>query len=366
MKEGRRTQMRKTTKKKMIPLLILRILWRYADQEHMIPMEIICDRLEEEFESEKRMTRTALRKLVSSNIQQLNVFFHETEWNVDGEKGLQICEKTVANPEQSGGYIKVYCLNSRLFSDTEIRMLHDSILFSPGVDNGCAKRLLDKLKRCASKYFGSWFEYVKYRETFKRTQNLHIFHYLMKIGKAIKNMNKVSFQYRKNGKVTDKIYTVSPYYLVINGGWYYLICNTEGKETLSHYRIDRMEKVVTHQYEKGRRMESLDCIDRFFELSQYMEEHPRMSYEKTVSATLMVEENLVEAVELEFRITSKMKMQENLFRIRIVSTKTAICNWIINLTEYIQIEATSDPSIIELLCYRAKCIIELYQKKQKK
>lgn len=113
-------------------------------------------------------------------------------------------------------------------------------------------------------------------------------------------------------------------------------------------------------------MESLDCIDRFFELSQYMEEHPRMSYEKTVSATLMVEENLVEAVELEFRTTSKMKVQENLFRIKIVSTKTAICNWIINLTEYIQIEATSDPSIIELLCYRAKCIIELYQKKQKK
>ncbi len=153
--------MTKTTKKKMIPLLILRILWRYADQEHMIPMEIICDRLEEEFESEKRMTRTALRKLVSSNIQQLNVFFYETEWNVDGEKELQICEKTVANPEQSGGYIKVYCLNSRLFSDTEIRILRDSILFSPGVDNGCAKRLLDKLKRCASKYFGSWFEYIR-------------------------------------------------------------------------------------------------------------------------------------------------------------------------------------------------------------
>lgn len=80
----------------------------------------------------------------------------------------------------------------------------------------------------------------------------------------------------------------------------------------------------------------------------------QMSYEKTVSATLMVVENLVEAVELEFRTTSKMKVQENLFRIRIVSTKTAICNWIVNLTEYIQIETTSDPSIIKLLCYRAK------------
>ena len=128
--------MLKTTSKKMIPMLILRILWRHADQEHMISMEVICDRLEEEFESEKGMTRAALRKLVSANIQQLNLFFHETEWNMDGEKDLQICEKTIANPDQSGGYIKVYCLNSRLFSDTEIRLLHDSILFSPGVDNG--------------------------------------------------------------------------------------------------------------------------------------------------------------------------------------------------------------------------------------
>ena len=68
--------MRKTTKKKMIPLLILRILWRYADQEHMIPMEIICDRLEEEFESEKRMTRTALRKLVSYCVTEQSVLLN--------------------------------------------------------------------------------------------------------------------------------------------------------------------------------------------------------------------------------------------------------------------------------------------------
>ena len=96
-----------------------------------------------------------------------------------------------------------------------------------------------------------------------------------------------------------------------------------------------------------------------------MEEHPRMSYEKPVSATLMVEEYLVEAVETEFRITSKIKTQEHLFRIRIISTKTAICNWIINLTEHIKIETTSDPTIIEQLCQKAQCIIENYQKTNK-
>ena len=55
--------MGRTTSKKMIPLLLLRILWIHADKDHMISMEYICDRLEDEFESERRMGRPALRKL---------------------------------------------------------------------------------------------------------------------------------------------------------------------------------------------------------------------------------------------------------------------------------------------------------------
>ena len=130
--------------------------------------------------------------------------------------------------------------------------------------------------------------------------------------------------------------------------WYYLICNTDGKDNLSHYRIDRMRQVAMHPVEHGKCMNQLDGIDPSFEILRYMEEHPRMSYEKPVSATLMVEEYLVEAVETEFRTTSKIKTQEHLFRIRIISTKTAICNWIINLSEHIKIETTSDPSIISI------------------
>lgn len=85
--------MGRTTSKKMIPLLLLRILWIHADKDHMISMEYICDRLEDEFESERRMGRPALRKLVSSNIRQLNLFFHETQWCLNEGEELQICEK---------------------------------------------------------------------------------------------------------------------------------------------------------------------------------------------------------------------------------------------------------------------------------
>lgn len=45
--------MGRTTSKKMIPLLLLRILWIHADKDHMISMEYICDRLEDEFDGKK-------------------------------------------------------------------------------------------------------------------------------------------------------------------------------------------------------------------------------------------------------------------------------------------------------------------------
>lgn len=47
--------MGKTTSKKMIPLLILRILWKHADKENMVTMDFICNRLEEDFEAERRI-----------------------------------------------------------------------------------------------------------------------------------------------------------------------------------------------------------------------------------------------------------------------------------------------------------------------
>ena len=105
--------MGKTTSKKMIPLLILRILWKHADTEHMVTMDFICNRLEEDFEAERRMTRLGLQKLVSSNIRQLNLFFQETQWKPEGQKEIQISESNVANKKQSDGYIKTYNLNDR-------------------------------------------------------------------------------------------------------------------------------------------------------------------------------------------------------------------------------------------------------------
>ena len=71
--------MGKTTSKKMIPLLILRILWKHADKENMVTMDFICNRLEEDFEAERRMTRLGFIEYSSAELVFSRITM-ETGW----------------------------------------------------------------------------------------------------------------------------------------------------------------------------------------------------------------------------------------------------------------------------------------------
>ena len=327
----------------------------------MISLEEICRRLEQVFEpAKKHMSERAMQKLVTSNIKQLNDFFEDTGWSLDGENTVFIAEQTIANPNAAGGYIKTYCLLGRMFSETEIRLLCDSILFSPGIDQKSSRQIITKLRGCISKYFGDWFEYVKYVDVIRRTNNERLFEYLIMIGSAMKKKRKISFFYKKNGTKSEKEYIVSPYYLVISSGKYYLLCNKDGKESVAPYRLDRMEEVVVKKGAPIRKIETLQEVNGPFDLKQFMVEHPRMTFEKPVNVTLLVSERMIEAVETEFYVLSKHKVEPTQYRVRISSTKTSICNWIINVTDQIKIESASDHSIIDLLCERARLIIEVY------
>jgi predicted DNA-binding transcriptional regulator YafY len=74
-----------------------------------------------------------------------------------------------------------------------------------------------------------------------------------------RNGRKISFRYTSYS-VTDvhqlidrhdgKVYTVSPYALVINNGDYYMIAFDDASEEIRHYRVDRMRDV--HVLEEGR------------------------------------------------------------------------------------------------------------------
>ena len=345
--------------KKMLPLIVLRVLMENANENHMLSMKQMIHYVREYYEP---YNEEGLAKLISANIKQLNVFFEDTHFSLDGVNELHIEVVSVRNEEESRGYIYKYYLSGNLFSDNDIRLLCDSILFSPGIGEQEATTLIRKVRKLSSKHFGDCFEYVKYTDMVKRTDNDHLFSTVELIGYALKCRRMVTFQYRRNGELRDKKTTVSPFHLVISAGRYYVLCNKIETETISPYRLDRMENVTVEDKMPARKLETLRDVQQPFYLRQYMEEHPRMSFDKTISVTMLVSPEIMEAVNTEFCVKAAWWIPEKTkYRVRIISTKNAICNWVINVTDQIVIESSSDKSIFDVLCNRATSIMNVYR-----
>ena len=79
--------MGKTTSKKMIPLLILRILWKHADKENMVTMDFICNRLEEDFE-EKKNDKIGITKTGFIEYSSAELVFSRNTMETGWTKGI--------------------------------------------------------------------------------------------------------------------------------------------------------------------------------------------------------------------------------------------------------------------------------------
>ena len=80
---------------------------------------------------------------------------------------------------------------------------------------------------------------VRFEKIIKRTKNEHLYAYLEAIGNAMKRKKKIAIRYH-TFRSGFKEHIVSPYYLVISSGMYYLLCNKDGKEDIGHFRLDRI------------------------------------------------------------------------------------------------------------------------------
>lgn len=138
--------------------------------------------------------------------------------------------------------------------------------------------------------------------------------------------------------------------------------NYKRRSVFLYQLLDRMENVTVEDKMPARKLETLRDVQQPFYLRQYMEEHPRMSFDKTISVTMLVSPEIMEAVRTEFCVKAAWWIPEKTkYRVRIVSTKNAICNWVINVTDHIIIESSSDKSIFDVLCNRATSIMNVYR-----
>lgn len=240
-----------TGNKKMLNMLILEILRQYTDEDHSLTQQEIIKLLAKNYDM------PCDRRSVKANVLSLK----ELGYDIDMEDG--------------------YRLLTREFDDAELRILIDSVLFSKSISTKQAKDLIDKIQGLASNYFNAKVSHVSNLPELNRTINKQAMYGLDTLNDAIAAKHQVSFMYNDVG--TDfKLhprwnmhYIVNPYQIVANNGRFYLICNYDKYNTVSHFRIDKMTDVKELDT-KIKPMKKVEGLEHGLNLPKHMAEHVYM------------------------------------------------------------------------------------------
>ena len=275
--------------KKLVILYILDILKKYTDEEHRLSQKEIQDILKREYEM------TVDRKTVKRNLLNLIEYGSNIEYREVSRKDIFRKKDSVSYKGTSDFADKEISEDDLLwtnfylkqkFTNEELRLLIDSLLFSKHIPYSQAKELIKKLESLSNIYFKSCSQYI-YPLPVERTDNKQVFYNIVILDDAIRKKKKVLFEYaeyhtdkkmhlkkREDGSVRE--YIITPYQMAVQEGKYYLICNYDKYDDISNYRVDRIRNIQILE-EKGKPFETLKWSGHQpMNLNEYMKEHVYM------------------------------------------------------------------------------------------
>ena len=169
--------------------------------------------------------------------------------------GLDIdCEKI--------GNRNYYRLVSRDFETAELRLLADAVASSRFITAKKSAELLTKRAGLASRHQGSGLQRQVFVTSRIKNMNETIFYLIDDLNRAFSENVAVEFFYTewvlkggvpsKKPRHGGKRYLVSPWQLLWEDEFYYLIAFDHEKQAIRHYRVDRLEKLtLTDQPRQG-------------------------------------------------------------------------------------------------------------------
>lgn len=298
--------------KKLVILYILDILQKYTDEEHRLSQKEIQDILKREYEM------TVDRKAVKRNLLNLIEYGSNIEYREVSRKDIFRKKDSVSYKGTSDFADKEISEDDLLWTDfylkqkftnEELRLLIDSLLFSKHIPYSQAKELIKKLESLSNIYFKSCSQYI-YPLPVERTDNKQVFYNIAILDEAIRKKKKVLFEYaeyhtdkkmhlkkREDGSVRE--YIITPYQMAVQEGKYYLICNYDKYDDISNYRVDRIRNIQILE-EKGKPFETLKWSGHQpMNLNEYMKEHVYMySSENTFVKFRIVKAMISDVIDL--------------------------------------------------------------------
>lgn len=269
--------------KNMLIMNILEILKKHSDENHRLNQKEIIDLLDSEYDMKVD------RKAIKRNLMNLLDFGYELEYTET--------IRTNKKGEQEALYSDWYLV--RDFTDAELRLLIDSLLFSKHIPYSQCKELIEKLEGLSNKYFKAKVKHIRNLPE-KMPNNKQIFYVIEILDEAISKGKKVEFCYNDFG--TDKKlhprmssngkprrYIINPYQMAATNGRYYLIANYDKYDNISHYRVDRISDIVILDEPVKKQKDLSETIN----LPKHMAEHIYMFSGESVRVAMRIEKFLV-------------------------------------------------------------------------
>ena len=202
-------------------LYLLRILEQYTDEEHPLTTKQLIEMLNEKYGI------STYRTTIAKDVAALQ------EFGVD----IVVIHSTQCK----------YFIGSRQFELPELKLLIDAVESSKFITSKKSDALIKKIHMLTSNEQVKKLKRNNYVSGRIKPNNEQIYYIVDTINDAINERKQISFSYYEYTGLKEKvlrnkgeIYTISPYHLVWNDDYYYVVGYSEKREKIVTFRVDRI------------------------------------------------------------------------------------------------------------------------------
>ena len=321
--------------KKLALLRILQIFEKYSDQDHPLKQEDIADHLFSDYGIDIE------RKAISRNISLLK------------EAGIEI------ESSRAGSY-----LDSRDFTESELRVLIDGVLSSKHIAPKYTKDLISKLCSLSSQYFMSHVKHIHTVNDWDKTENQALFYNIEIVDEAIENKRQIRFEYNKFGadKKLHRTHThnVSPYQLILHNQRYYLMARDEYWKSMAYYRLDRITDMSLRE-EKLTPITSNPGFEHGINYKELATAFPYMYTDKPETVEFLADANIIDQIIDWFGKDIRIvKEDEKTLKVSVKVSQLAMEHWAMQYINYVKV--VSPKSLVDKITENLQNAANKYNK----
>lgn len=301
---------------KLRPLYLLKILRDRTDEDHCLSTPQLCDILKNEYGIE------TFRTTIKSDIAALQ------------KAGFSIQE--MRSRQNLYNYIE------RDFDVPEVKLLIDAVMSSKFITKAKSDQLTEKLVGLAGPFKSRELRRNLVVDGRIKAENEQIYMIVDAINEAINEKKKIRFQmveYDENKKRVlhndGEVYVFSPYSLVWDGDFYYVVGYSDKYQSVGSHRVDRVLKRPEIMDEKA------SPIPIGFDINAYVNTMFRMYDADRCEVELQVENSLMDAIIDKFgtEVTTYPCDQHSFRVVANVAVGTVFYNWIFGFNGKVRIKA---------------------------